>query len=35
MPLDELVELAKRGEFRHALMNAVLFSALAHLGRIQ
>ena len=34
MPLDELIELAKRGEFRHALMNAVLFSALAYLGRI-
>jgi 8-oxo-dGTP pyrophosphatase MutT (NUDIX family) len=34
MPLDDLVELAKRGEFRHALMNAVLFSVLAHLGRI-
>src|SRR6266540_1959450 len=34
MPLDELVELAKSGEFRHALMNAVLFSALAYLGRI-
>jgi len=34
MPLDDLVELAKRGEFRHALMNAVLFSVLVHLGRI-
>jgi 8-oxo-dGTP pyrophosphatase MutT (NUDIX family) len=34
VPLDELVELAKRGEFPHALMNAVLFSALAYLGRI-
>lgn len=35
MPFDELVEIAKRGEFRHALMSAVLFSVLAHLGRIQ
>ena len=34
VPLDELIELAKRGEFPHALMNAVLFSALAYLGRI-
>ena len=35
MPLDELVELAKRGEFRHALMNAVLFSVLAYLGWVK
>lgn len=35
MPLDELVELAKRGEFPHALMNSVLFSALVYMGRIQ
>jgi len=35
MPLDELVNLAKRGEFLHALMNSVLFSALAYLGRIR
>ena len=35
MPLDELVELAKRGEFPHALMNSVLFSVLAHLGRVK
>jgi ADP-ribose diphosphatase len=35
MPLDELVELAKRGEFLHALMNSVLFSALVHMGRIK
>jgi 8-oxo-dGTP pyrophosphatase MutT (NUDIX family) len=34
MPLDELVELAKRGEFPHALMTSVLFSVLSHLGRI-
>jgi ADP-ribose pyrophosphatase len=32
--LDELIELAKRGEFPHALMTAVLFSALAYLDRI-
>jgi len=35
MPLDELVELAKRGEFPHALMNSVLFSALAYMRRIR
>jgi len=35
MPLDELVDLAKRGEFRHALMTAVLFQALVHLHRVQ
>ena len=35
MPLDELIELAKRGEFPHALMNSVLFSVLAHLGRVK
>ena len=35
MSLDELVVLAKRGKFPHALMNSVLFSALAYLGRIQ
>lgn len=35
MPLDELIELAKRGGFCHALMNAVLFSVLAYLGRIK
>ena len=35
MPLDELVKLAKRGEFHHALMNAVLFSALAYLERVR
>jgi len=34
VPLDELVEMAKRGEFPHALMTAVLFSALAHMERI-
>lgn len=35
MRFDELVDLAKRGEFRNALMTSVLFSVLAHLGRIQ
>src|SRR5512142_609840 len=32
MPLDELIETAKRGEFPHALMNAVLFSVLSYLN---
>lgn len=35
MPFEELVEIAKRGEFPHALMSAVLFSVLSHFGRIQ
>ena len=35
VPLDELVEMARCGEFRHALHVAVLFKALAHLGRVQ
>ena len=35
LPLDELVEMAKRGEFPHALMTAVLFQALVHLHRVQ
>ena len=34
LPLDTLVEMAKHGEFRHALMMAVLFSALSYLDRI-
>ena len=34
MPLDELIEMAKRGEFRHALMVAVLFSVLSYMNRI-
>jgi 8-oxo-dGTP pyrophosphatase MutT (NUDIX family) len=34
VPLDELVEMAKHGEFRHGLMTAVLFFALASMGRI-
>ena len=32
--LDELIEVAKRGEFPHALMTAVLFSVLAYMDRI-
>lgn len=35
MPLDDLVEMAKRGEFLHALHVAVLFQALAYLQRVQ
>jgi 8-oxo-dGTP pyrophosphatase MutT (NUDIX family) len=34
VPLDQVIEMAKCGEFLHALMTAVLFSTLAHLGRI-
>ena len=34
MPLDQLVELAKSGQFLHALNVAVLFQALAYMGRI-
>jgi ADP-ribose pyrophosphatase len=34
LPLEELIGMAKRGEFPHALMTAVLFSALAYMGRI-
>ena len=34
VPFDELVEIAKRGEFRHGLMTAVLFFALAYMKRI-
>lgn len=34
MPFEQLIELAKRGEFSHALMTAVLFRALVHLDRI-
>ncbi|MBK6647498.1 MAG: NUDIX hydrolase [Anaerolineales bacterium] len=32
--LDELLQMVKRGEFKHALHVAVLFQALAHLERI-
>ena len=34
MPLQELIEIAKRGKFPHALMTAVLFQALVHLKRV-
>lgn len=34
VPLDELVAMTKRGEFPHALMNAVLFFALSYLDSI-
>jgi 8-oxo-dGTP pyrophosphatase MutT (NUDIX family) len=34
MPFDELVEMAKRGQFQHALMMAVLFSVLSYMDRI-
>ena len=34
VPLDDLVEMVRRGEFRHALHVAVLFQALVHLGRV-
>jgi 8-oxo-dGTP pyrophosphatase MutT (NUDIX family) len=34
VPFDRVVEMAKCGEFPHALMTAVLFSTLAHLDRI-
>ncbi len=35
MPLKELVEMTKRGEFPHALQVAALFQVLAYLDRIQ
>src|SRR5215211_1416318 len=34
VPLDELIEIAKQGEFSHALNVAVLFQALLYLNRI-
>lgn len=34
VPLDELIELARQGKFRHALHVAVLFRALVYLKRI-
>ena len=34
MPLDEVVQMAKNGQFPHALNVAVLFQALAYMGRI-
>ena len=34
MPLEELIGMAKRGEFQHALMTAVLFTVLSYMDRI-
>jgi len=34
VPLDELIEMAKRGEFPHALQVAALFHALAYLEKL-
>jgi len=34
VPLDELIEMAKRGEFPHALQVAALFQALAYLEKL-
>jgi 8-oxo-dGTP pyrophosphatase MutT (NUDIX family) len=34
VPLDQVLEMAKCGEFPHALMAAVLFSTLVHLDRV-
>jgi 8-oxo-dGTP pyrophosphatase MutT (NUDIX family) len=34
MPFDELISMAKRGDFPHALMTSVLFSVLVYMGRI-
>lgn len=35
VPLDELIAMAQRGEFPHALMVATLFHVLAYLNRIK
>ncbi len=35
LPLDELIEMARGGDFPHALQAAVLFQALAYLNRIR
>ncbi|MCA1900342.1 MAG: NUDIX hydrolase [Chloroflexi bacterium] len=35
VPLDELIAMAKRGEFLNGLQLAVLLHALAHINRIQ
>jgi 8-oxo-dGTP pyrophosphatase MutT (NUDIX family) len=34
VPLNELIEMARRGEFPHALETAVMFQALLYLDRI-
>jgi ADP-ribose pyrophosphatase len=33
-PLNQLIEMAKRGDFPHAMMTAVLFQALVYMKRI-
>jgi len=35
VPLDELTQMTKRGEFAHALQVATLFQVLAHMERIK
>jgi ADP-ribose pyrophosphatase len=35
VPLDELIAMTKRGEFRHGLQVAALFHALSYMNRIQ
>ena len=35
IPMEELTQMLKRGEFSNALQVAVLFQVLAHMGRIQ
>jgi 8-oxo-dGTP pyrophosphatase MutT (NUDIX family) len=35
LPLEGLMEVAKRGEFPHALMMAVLFTVLSYMDRIR
>jgi ADP-ribose pyrophosphatase len=35
MPLDELIAMTRQGKFLHALHVAVLFQALAYLGRVK
>jgi ADP-ribose pyrophosphatase len=34
VPLEELIELAKRGEFQHALMTAILFTVMSYMDRL-
>jgi ADP-ribose pyrophosphatase len=35
VPFEEVIEMAKRGQFSHALQAAVLFQALIHMDRIR
>jgi len=35
LPFDDLVEMARQGNFPHALMTAVLFSVLTYMDRIR